>query len=111
MWALPIARSARSVRQFKYSHGGKNFERPRVRSALEVERTGREAFLPTRGSRSSQGRSPAPGARGSGPGGGRAMTESSDAPERKGVRPAHDKGPSLLELALAVYHGEISEGQ
>ena len=39
------------------------------------------------------------------------MTEPSDALERKGARPVRDKGPSLLELALAVYHGEISEGQ
>jgi len=39
------------------------------------------------------------------------VTEPSDALERKGARPVRDKGPSLLELALAVYHGEISEGQ
>ena len=39
------------------------------------------------------------------------MTEPSDALERKGARPVRDKGPSLLELALAVFHGELSEGQ
>ena len=39
------------------------------------------------------------------------MTELSDAPTANGVRPARDTRPSLLALALAVYHGEISEGQ
>ena len=36
------------------------------------------------------------------------MTE---APERKDARSGRDTRPSLLTLALAVFHGELSEGQ
>src|SRR5437773_1444777 len=63
MWHHPIVRSVRSVRQFKYSHGERNFERPGARSAYEVTRD------PPQGGAGGKGRRPSPSPRGSDPGG------------------------------------------
>ena len=37
--------------------------------------------------------------------------EPNDASESRQARPARDPGPSLLQLALSVLRGELSEGQ
>ena len=39
------------------------------------------------------------------------MTESSDAPERKGARPARNAEPSLLELAIRILRHELTEDE